>query len=85
MEEENKQQSFYQKYKESILRSRDKWFENPDNQKKYKVKTRYRIQLYKNSYYKLKQLVDAGQLPADTLDKLYNETEEKCKTLKQID
>jgi hypothetical protein len=84
MEEENKTQTFYQKYKESILRCRDKWLQDPENQKKYKVKTRYRIQLYKNSYYKLKELVDAGQLPADTLDKLYIETEDKCKTLKKI-
>lgn len=82
--EEEKKQTFYQKYKASILRSRDKWFEDPENQKKYKEKTRYRIQLYKNGFYKLKELVENGSIPADTLDKLHKDTEEKCDTLSKI-
>lgn len=74
--------SFYRRYKETILNSRKKWLADPDNIEKQKDRTRYRIQLYKNSYYKLKELTEQKVLPEDTMDKLNESTLNKCNELK---
>tara|TARA_R110000868_G_scaffold261216_2_gene519291 strand:- start:1433 stop:1690 length:258 start_codon:yes stop_codon:yes gene_type:complete len=75
-------ESFYRKYKETILNSRKKWLAEPENIERQKDSTRYRIQLYKNSYYKLKELTESKVIPENTMEELKQSTLNKCAELK---
>lgn len=77
----NNKESFYKKYKTTILASRAKWMARPENIQKQKFTNQYRIQLYKNSYYKLLDLVEKGLLDKSVIDDLHNETKTKCEKL----
>lgn len=77
----NNKESFYKKYKTTILASRAKWMARPENIQKQKLTNQYRIQLYKNSYYKLLDLVEKGLLDKSVIDDLHNETKDKCEKL----
>jgi hypothetical protein len=84
MEEEKKELSFYNRYKDSIIASRKRWFEKSENKAKHKESTQYRIQLYKSSYYKLLDLVEKNVIDKSVIDDLRNETKNKCEELRKI-
>ena len=88
MEEQQQQEqvpvlTFYQKYKDSVKRSYKKWLSDENNRKKFKEDNQYRLQLYKYSYYKLKDLMKDGRFTNDEMTSLQEEVKQHCNKLKQ--
>lgn len=77
-------QSFYNRYKESIINSRKRWMEKEENREKFKDSNRYRLQLYKNSYKKLQELIKENRFTEEELNSLKEQTKNRCEELKVI-
>jgi hypothetical protein len=77
------EQSFYKRYKDSIIRSRKKWLENEENREKFRDTNRFRLQLYKNSYKKLEELLKNNRISKEEMDSLKEETKTICDNLKE--
>jgi len=80
MEEQKKKLSHYERYKDSIIAARNRWVEA--NKDKMYDSIRYRNQLYKFGYHKLKELVDQGVLNPSVLDDVKQETKINVEKLK---
>lgn len=78
--EEKKQVSHYERYKDSIIAARNRWVEA--NREKMYDSIRYRNQLYKFAYYKLKELVEQGVLNQSVLDDVKQKTDDNVEKLK---
>lgn len=78
------EQSFYNKYRESIINSRKRWMSKDENREKFKDSNRYRLQLYKNSYKKLQELIKENRFTEDEMNNLKEITKNRCVELKQL-
>ena len=76
------EQSFYQKYKNTIIESRKKWIQKEENRQKFRDTNRFRLQLYKNSYKKLQELIKENRFTQDEMNDLKETTKVKCEELK---
>ena len=78
------EQSFYSKYRESIINSRKRWMAKEENREKFKDSNRYRLQLYKNSYKKLQELIKENRFTEEEMNNLKEITKTRCSELKEI-
>ena len=76
------EQTFYQKYKNTIIESRKKWIQKEENRQKFRDTNRFRLQLYKNSYKKLQELIKENRFTQDEMNDLKETTKVKCEELK---
>ena len=76
------EQSFYQKYKNTIIESRKKWIQKEENRQKFRDTNRFRLQLYKNSYKKLQELIKENRFSQEEMNNLKETTKIKCEELK---
>jgi uncharacterized protein YqfB (UPF0267 family) len=78
------EQSFYNKYRESIINSRKRWMAKDENREKFKDSNRYRLQLYKNSYKKLQELIKENRFTEVEMNDLKQFTKNRCIELKEM-